>query len=92
MAESALFETILVSLVSGGALTAIVTGVVFLRARQKRYEAEQARWAAAERMADKHGPDVLKIIPQLAKELREAGVEDQPVGAITQFGRRVRRR
>jgi hypothetical protein len=46
-----------------------------------RNRAERERWRTAERLAERHGPDVLQHLPALARELRDAPASaDDPAG------------
>jgi hypothetical protein len=44
---------------------------LFLR-QLLRNHAERERWRTAERLADRHGPDILQHLPALARELRDS--------------------
>ena len=68
-------------MVSADALPVVATAVsglvassglwLFLR-QLLRNHAERDRWRTAERLADRHGPDILQHLPALARELRDA--------------------
>jgi hypothetical protein len=51
--------------------TAMISGMVRLKAQRQSNVAEQLRWQAVERLAASHGPEVLADLPRLARELRD---------------------
>ena len=40
-----------------------------------RSRAERARWQSVERLAERHGPTVIQMLPELARELRDGSIE-----------------
>jgi hypothetical protein len=65
-----------------GALLASSGLWLFLR-QLLRNRAERERWHAAERLADRHGPDILRCLPALARELRDAPPPAEESGPST---------
>jgi hypothetical protein len=66
-----------------GDITSVVAGVcgivatsagfwLFLR-QWLRHRTERNRWSAVERIVERHGPDVLAMLPPLVREIRADG-------------------
>lgn len=79
---SSILPVLFTVLASTGTLSAVTVCVRYYL----RYRAERHRWLSAERLAERHGPEVLNTLPQLARELRDDGA---PIAGV---GQRLNRR
>lgn len=68
-----MFSADAVPVLATAASALLASSGVWLFLRQLlRNRAERERWQVAERLAERHGPDILQHLPALARELRDA--------------------
>jgi hypothetical protein len=69
----------------------VVPGLLYLARLRMRIRAELERWQAAQRLADRHGPQILTDLHQLAPALREPDEAFPPLRLPRQRRPRARR-